>query len=70
MDIMPKDDMTKMLLFVFLGLIIAILVLGYHKSPQASPALGLKGLTGKPAAASAPTQPTSREVYPSNKRSY
>lgn len=36
------SDLSKMMLFMFLGLVVAILVLGFHKSPQASPALGAK----------------------------
>jgi hypothetical protein len=34
------SDTTKAFIFMFLGLIVAILVLGYHKSPPASPELG------------------------------
>lgn len=28
-------DLTKMMIFMFLGLLFAILVLGFHKSPSA-----------------------------------
>lgn len=56
------DDFMKMLLFVFLGLIFAIVVLGYHASPQASPSLGSRTLKSptqpKPSNASAPSNPT------------
>ena len=31
------SDVSKMMLFMFLGLIVAILVLGFHRSPQAQP---------------------------------
>jgi hypothetical protein len=31
------SDLSKMMLFMFLGLIIAILVLGFHRSPKAAP---------------------------------
>ena len=31
------SDLSKMMLFMFLGLIVAILVLGFHRSPQAAP---------------------------------
>ena len=31
------SDLSKMMLFMFLGLVIAILVLGFHRSPRAAP---------------------------------
>jgi len=31
------SDLSKMMLFMFLGLIVAILVLGFHRSPRAAP---------------------------------
>lgn len=30
-------DASKMILFMFLGLVIAILILGFHRSPRAAP---------------------------------
>jgi hypothetical protein len=41
-------DLTKMMLFMFLGLIVAILVLGFHKSGEGTSTAG--------------SNPTSKEV--------
>jgi len=40
MSLSTMSDTTKAMLFMFLGLLVAILLLGYHKSPKASPTLG------------------------------
>lgn len=40
------SDTTKAMIFMFLGLLVAILLLGYHKSPKASAALGAQEKRG------------------------
>jgi len=62
------SDMTKMMLFMFLGLVVCILVLGFHKSPQASPTAGAQqaGATGN----RTPSPSVSSETYPSNRSDY
>ena len=50
------SDLSKMMLFMFLGLVIAILVLGFHKSPPAT--AGATRQTGAPSSgASQPSNP-------------
>jgi len=63
------NDLTKMMLFMFLGLVVAILVLGFSRSPKASPALGSqRNLT---TTSSPPSQSDSQsEPYPSDDRPY
>ena len=34
-----KTDIGKMIIFMFLGLLFAIFVLGYHKSPSPNPSI-------------------------------
>jgi hypothetical protein len=50
----------KYLLFVFLGIMVAILVLGYHKSPVASKTLGVVQRM-----ATIPNAPNSTSVFAS-----
>jgi len=50
------NDLQKMILFLFLGLVIAILVLGFHKSPQAT--------AGTTHQAGTPSLPSSRTSSP------
>jgi ABC-type molybdate transport system permease subunit len=49
-------DLQKMILFMFLGLVIAILVLGFHKSPAAKAS---KNIGQKPQAVISSTQAAS-----------
>jgi len=63
---MALSDLEKMFLFGFLGLVFAILALGFHRSPKPSPALGRKVRAAEPSTPS----PTTSESYPSNKRDY
>lgn len=66
-----KSDMNKMMLFMFLGLIFAIFVLGFHKSPKASIATGARlaqEQAGKRTSSSKVSP--SRKTYPSNRSNY
>lgn len=63
---LQTSDMTKMMLFMFLGLVIAILVLGFHKSPAATPSKQVTIATNTNRTPS----PTPREPYPSDRRAY
>lgn len=47
MSFSQMSDTTKAMLFMFLGLLVAILLLGYHKSPKASPQLGAAALAAR-----------------------
>lgn len=66
MNITKMDDVTKAMLFMFLGLVICILVLGFHKSPQASTELARK----RASATRTPSQKVSSETYPSDRSDY
>jgi uncharacterized membrane protein len=48
----------KLVLFLFLGIVVAILVLGYHHSPQASKILGEKQRN-----ATTPNAPNSLKIF-------
>ena len=61
------DETTKMLVFMFLGLIFGILILGFHASPKASPELGARrDRTDKPS----PLSFQKEELYPSKPNPY
>ena len=58
----------KYLLFIFLGIMVSILVLGYHHSPTASPSLGATQMaktvpTASPTITTMPMAPVSTEPY-------
>ena len=66
-DLTVSGDL-KYLLFIFLGIMVSILVLGYHHSPTASPQLGATQLanrlpTASPTIGIKPMIPVSTESY-------
>jgi len=67
---MVMSDLNKMMLFMFLGLIVAIMMLGFSRSPKASPSTGLVERTRVRTPSRQPASPTSPETYPSNERAY
>lgn len=61
-NINEMDNMTKMMLFAFLGVIFAIMVLGFHASPVASPQLG--AATRNPSSAYNPSLQGNQKTNP------
>jgi len=68
-SLIPTDNFSKMLLWIFLGMLLLIFVFGFHKSPQASATAGQRETQMRLASASR-TPTGSRATYPSDKSMY